>query len=136
MVETVVVSVDAETHLRSITSQSLAAARTGRSQLVPSSRILAVANAFVMLGLLGESVAEGILDEHLKALESRGIERKGWDLDLIEGSSHGYWEARTGQRNDVPNMPLSAVPARIRCPTSFADVYIDLVTLTSSELRL
>jgi hypothetical protein len=96
--------------------------------------VLAVVCAFVMLGLLSESLAEALLEEHRAKLESQGRNPKG-ELSLRDGV-HGYWDARVAKPDHLANTPLSVVASRLRCPTSTDDVYIDWVTLTPSKLRL
>lgn len=65
--------VDPEGCLRSLTAEALLCAHAGRELFPVSLGVMAVANAFVMLGLLPESAAEAILAEHRSALERQGF---------------------------------------------------------------
>lgn len=64
--------------------------------------VMAVANAFVMLGLLPEPLAEAILAEHRSAHRS-ALERQGfgdsWGVTkgelTVRPGAHGYWQSRT-----------------------------------------
>jgi hypothetical protein len=65
-------SVDPEDCLRSLAAEALRWAR--HRPLFPDSlRLMAVANAFVMLGLLPEPRAEAVLADHQSALEGMGL---------------------------------------------------------------
>ncbi len=58
--------------LRSLAAEALL--RAPRRPLFPDSlRLMAVANAFVMLGLLPEQRAEAVLADHKSALERMGL---------------------------------------------------------------
>jgi hypothetical protein len=65
--------VDPEDCLRSLAAEALRWAR--HRPLFPDSLgLMAVANAFVMLGLLPEPRAEAVLADHQSALEGMGLE--------------------------------------------------------------
>ena len=57
--------------LRSLTAGALSRAHPDRPLFPVSLGLMAVANAFVMLGLLPEPLAEDILAEHRRALERK-----------------------------------------------------------------
>lgn len=65
--------VDPESCLRSLTAEALLWAHPQRPLFPVSLGVMAVANAFVMLGLLPEPLAEAILAEHRSALERQGF---------------------------------------------------------------
>ena len=59
--------------LRSLAAKALLWAHPDRPLFPDSLRLMAVANAFVMLGLLPEPRAEAVLAEHRSALEREGF---------------------------------------------------------------
>ncbi len=126
---------DPESHLRLLTGEALEDAVLGRPLAPVSIGLQAVANAFVMLGLLPENRAEAILAEHKSALEGNGFEIRGFELTVRPGA-HGYWGSRVAGSDDLAHIPLSAAAGRVRCPLDSADVYPDWVTLTPAGLRL
>ena len=65
--------VDPEGALRSLTAEALLWAHAGRPLFPVSLGVMAVANAFVMLGLLPEPLAEAVLAEHRSAMEHQGL---------------------------------------------------------------
>ena|SRR5216684_1415401 len=79
---------DPESHLRLLTGEALEDAVLGRPLAPVSIGLQAVANAFVMLGLLPENRAEAILAEHKSALEGNGFEIRGFELTVRPGA-HG-----------------------------------------------
>jgi hypothetical protein len=76
---------DPESHLRWLTSEALGDAVSG-GRLAPASiGLRAVANAFVISGLLPEARAETILAEHKSALEACGFKIRGFEPDGVAG---------------------------------------------------
>ena len=65
--------VDPEGCLRSLTAEALRWAHPDRPLFPVSLGVMAVANAFVMLGLLPEPRAEAVLADHKSALERTSI---------------------------------------------------------------
>jgi hypothetical protein len=65
--------VNSEGCLRSLTAEALLLAQPQGPLFPVSLGVMAVANAFVMLGLLPEPLAEAILAEHRSALERQGF---------------------------------------------------------------
>lgn len=144
------VAMSAETYMRRLMTRcSALAAPLARShaseeneryhespQRVAGTSVLAVANAFAVLGLLSEESAEALMQEHKVALESMGVQRRGYDLDFGDASARGFWKARVGRRDGLSRMPLRAVPARLclRIPTG--DFYVDWLTQTTGGIRL
>ncbi|HLQ55277.1 MAG TPA: hypothetical protein VK162_13535 [Streptosporangiaceae bacterium] len=130
---------DPEGHLRSLTAEALTRASPGRPLLPVSLSVQAVANAFVMLGLLPEPRAEEILAQHRLALESKGFDNV-WGVTkgelTVRPGAHGYWDARVAGHEDLVRVPLSVAASRVHCPADMADVYIEWVTLSPAGLRL
>jgi hypothetical protein len=98
----------------------------------------AVANAFMMLGLLPEARAEEILAEHRSVLAAAGFEmRAGRPGELtVRPGAHSYWDARTADPDGLANAPLSVAAETVHCPTSAIDVYFTWATLTRASVRL
>jgi hypothetical protein len=88
--------VDPEGCLRSLTAEALWWAHPGRPLFPVSLGVMAVANAFVMLGLLPEPVAEAILAEHRSELERQGLGDR-WGVTegelTVRPGAHGYWQS-------------------------------------------
>lgn len=132
-------SVDPEDCLRSLTAEALVRADRGGPVLRVSLGLMAVANAFVMLGLLPEGRAEAILAEHRLALERKGFQNL-WGVTegelTMRPGAHGYWDARTAGSAGLREVPLSVAAAGILCPTSAVDVRFEWVKLTAAGLRM
>jgi hypothetical protein len=130
---------DPEACLRSLTAEALLRAHPGRSLFPVSLGLQAVANAFVMLGLLPVPRAEEILAGHRLALERNGFGNV-WgvvrgELSVRPGA-HEYWESRTAGAGALRDVPLSVAAAGVQCPTSVAEVCFEWVKLTSAGLKL
>jgi len=125
--------------LRSLTAEALLWAHPERPLLPRSYGLQAVANAFVMLGLLPEATAEAILSGHRSALESKGF---GTSWGVVKGEltvrpgAHGFWESRNAGAGGLRDVPLAVAPAGVRCPTSVADVCFEWVKLTPVRWEL
>jgi hypothetical protein len=89
--------VEPEDCLRSLTETALRRARQGQSLFPVSLGLMAVANAFVMLGLLPEPRAEEILAAHRAALEQEGFGNV-WGVTqgelTVRPGAHEYWQSR------------------------------------------
>jgi hypothetical protein len=89
--------VEPEDCLRSLTDQALQGAHPGTSLFPVSLGLMAVANAFVMLGLLPEPRAEEILAAHRAALEHKGFGNV-WGVTkgelTVRPGAHEYWQSR------------------------------------------
>jgi hypothetical protein len=100
---------------------------------------MAVANAFVMLGLVPEPRAEEVLAEHRRALERKGFGNV-WGVTrgelTVRPGAHEYWESRMAGPAGLRETPLSVAAAGVHCPTSVADVCFEWVKLTPSGLQL
>jgi hypothetical protein len=130
---------DPEGWLRSLTAEALLRADPDGPLLPVSLALQAVANAFVMLGLLPESRAEAILAAHRRALERKGFGNV-WGVVrgelTVRPGAHGYWESRTAGPAGLRDVPLSVAAAGVRCPTSAAEVCFEWLKLTSAGLKL
>ena len=131
--------VDPESCLRSLTAEALLWARPGGPLFPVSLGVMAVANAFVMLGLLPEPLAEAILAEHRSALEREGFGNL-WGVTkgelTVRPGAHGYWQSRTDGPAGLREVPALVAAAGVRCPTSVAEVCFEWVKLTSAGLRV
>ncbi len=130
---------DPENCLRSLAAEALLRAAPGEALLPVSLGLQAVANAFVMLGLLPEARAEAILAEHRSALERKGFGNV-WGVTkgelTVRPGAHEYWESRIAGPAGLREVPLSVAAAGVHCPTSVADVCFEWVKLTSAGLHV
>jgi len=131
--------VDPESCLRSLTAEALLWAHPDRPLFAVSLGVMAVANAFVMLGLLPEPLAETILAEHRSALERQGF-GDNWGVTTgeltVRPGAHGYWQSRNAGPADLREAPVLVAAAGVRCPNPAAEVCFEWVKLTSTELRV
>ena len=124
--------------LRSLAAEALLWA-PHRPLFPESLGLMAVANAFVMLGLLPEPRAEAVLADHKSALEREGFGNvwgvtKG-ELTVWPGA-HEYWQSRMAGPGGLREVPLLAAAAGVCCPTSVAEVCFEWVKLTSTGWQL
>lgn len=88
---------DPEECLRSLSAEALVRAHPDQPLFPGSLGLMAVANAFVMLGLLAEAQAEAILTEHRLALEGKGFDNT-WGVTAgeltVRPGAHEYWPSR------------------------------------------
>ena len=88
-----------EDFLRSLAAEALRWAHPDRPLFPVSLGLMAVANAFVMLGLLPEPRAEATLADHKSALEREGLGNT-WGVTkgelTVRPGAHEYWESREG----------------------------------------
>lgn len=130
---------DPEGFLRSLTADALEHARAGSGLMPASLSIQAVANAFVMLGLLSEQRAEQVLGDHKAALEREGFPQ-AWGVTTgeltVRPGAHGYWAARTAGQEQLTEIPLSVAADRVRCPVSFADLLFTWIKVTPAAIRM
>jgi hypothetical protein len=128
-----------EACLRSLTAEVLLRAERDRPLFPLSLGLMAVANAFVMLGLLQEPQAEAILADLRLALERKGF-RNVWGATSGElttrPGAHEYWQSRIAGPARLREVPLSVAAAGVQCPTAVADVCFEWVKLTAAGLRL
>jgi hypothetical protein len=126
---------DPEDCLRSLTAEGLLWAHPERPLFPSSLGLMAVANAYVMLGLLPEPLAEAILAEHRTALERKGF-GNSWGITkgelTVRPGAHEYWQSRTAGPVGLREVPVLVAAAGVRCPTSIAEVCFEWVKLTST----
>jgi hypothetical protein len=127
---------DPEAYLRALTAP-LASAREGSPLPVVRFSLEAVANAFVMLGLLPEARAEEILAAQRPVLEAAGF-RVGLEigeLSLRDGA-HGFQEARAASADSLRRIPLAVAAGPVRCRLRGHDLTITSATLTPEGISL
>ena len=126
---------DPEGCLRSLTAEALWWAHPQRPLFPVSLGVMAVANAFVMLGLLPEPLAEAILDEHRSELERQGF-GDSWGVTegelTVRPGAHGYWQSRMAGPAGLREVPMVVSAAGMRCPNPVAEVCFEWVKLTST----
>ena len=131
--------VNPEDCLRSLAADALLRAHPDRPLFPDSLRLMAVANAFVMLGLLPEPRAEAVLAEHRSALEREGF-GDVWGVTegelTVRPGADGYWQSRMAGPGGLREVPLLVAVAGVCCPTSVAEVCFEWVKLTSTGWRL
>ena len=127
---------DPEAFLRAMVAP-LSRARPGQPLPgVPFSRE-AVANAFVMLGLLPGARAEEILGQYRPELEAKGF-RLGvltGELSVAPGAL-GYHEARAASRADLTGIPLAVAAGPVPIAFGGTDLVLTLATLTPGGVKL
>jgi hypothetical protein len=127
---------DPEAFLRAMVAP-LSRARRGRPLPgVPFSRE-AVANAFVMLGLLPGARAEEILGQYRPELEAEGF-RLGvltGELSVVPGAL-GYHEARAASRADLAGFPLAVAAGPVPIGFGGTELVLTLATLTPAGVKL
>ena len=127
---------DPEAFLRAMVAP-LSRARPGQPLPgVPFSRE-AVANAFVMLGLLPGARAEEILGQYRPELEAKGF-RLGvltGELSVVLGAL-GYHEARAASRAGLTGIPLAVAAGPVPIAFGGRDLVLTSVTLTPGGVKL
>jgi hypothetical protein len=127
---------DPEAFLRAMVAP-LSRARRGRPLPgVPFSRE-AVANTFVMLGLLPGARAEEILGQYRPDLEAEGF-RFGvltGELSVVPGAL-GYHEARAASRADLTGFPLAVAAGSVPIGFGGTELVLTLATLTPGGVKL
>lgn len=130
---------DAEDCLRSLTADALMEAHPDRPLFPVSLGLMAVANAFVMLGLLPLPEAEAILAEHRLALERRGFGNV-WGVTkgelTVRPGAHEYWQSRAAGPGTLREVPLVVAAAGVCCRAPAAEVCFEWVKLTPAGLQL
>jgi hypothetical protein len=110
---------DAEAFLRAMVAPLSTARRGAPLPGVPFSRE-AVANAFVMLGLLPEALAEEILAQYRPPLKAEGFEIGVLTGELsVRPGAHGYHDAlAAGPPARMPGAAAAAAPAGVATGTA------------------
>ena len=110
---------DPEALLRAMVAPLSRARRDEPLPGVPFSRE-AVANAFVMLGLLPEARAEEILAEYRPELEAKGFRLGVLTGELsVRPGAHGYQDALAASRDDLTGIPLAVAVGPV--PIAFGE---------------
>src|ERR1022692_4947159 len=104
-----------EAYLRGLTAP-LASAREGSPLPVTRFSVEAVANAFVMLGLLPAARAEEILAAQRPVLEAAGF-RVGLEIGelSVPSDARAFQEARATGANSPRRTPLAVAAGPVRC---------------------
>jgi hypothetical protein len=112
----------------------LGGARPGRSLPGVPFGPEAVANAFVMLGLLPEARAEEILAGYRADLEARGFRFGVLTGELsIRPGAYGYQDAQAASRADLTGIPLAVTAGPVPLPVPAGSTAREL-TLTGATL--
>lgn len=127
---------DAEDFLRALAAPLKAARRGEPLPGTPFGRE-AVANAFVMLGLLPEPLAEEILSDYKPGLEAEGFRIGTLTGELsVRPGAYGFQDARAGGRDELTRIPLAAAAGPVPLALDGVDVRVTWVTLTPGGARL
>ena len=127
---------DPEAFLRAMLVPLSAARRGEPLPGVPFSRE-AVANAFVMLGLLPSERAEEILAEYRPELEAKGFRMGVLTGELsVRPGAHGYHEARAADPDRLIRIPLAFAPGPVPIAIEGLDLNLTWATLTPSGVWL
>jgi hypothetical protein len=91
----------------------------------------AVANAFVMLGLLPEARAEEILAEHRSRLQTMGFQLGVLTGELsVRPGAYGFQDAQTVSRDSLTRIPLAVAAGPVALPMPGMDLNLTWATLT------
>ena len=127
---------DPEAYLRALTAP-LASAREGSPLPVVRFSLEAVANAFVMLGLLPEARAEQILAAQRPVLEAAGF-RVGLEIGelSLRHGARGFQSARAASAASLRRIPLAVAAGPVRGRLGGHDLTITSATLTPEGISL
>jgi hypothetical protein len=127
---------DPETYLRAIAAP-LARVRKGSPYPVARLSLEAVANAFVVLGLLPAARAEEIFIAQQPVLEAAGfrVGREIGDLSVNPGT-RTFQEARAAVLDSPRQIPLAVAAGPVRCRLRRHELAITYATLTPEGIRL
>src|SRR6476661_8777668 len=97
----------------------------------------AVANAFVMLGLLSEARAEEILAEYRPELEAKGFRVGVLTGELsVRPGAYGYQDALAANRADLTGIPLAVATGTLTVAFGGTDLAVTSATLTPGGVKL
>ena len=127
---------DPEAYLRALTAPQ-ASAREGSPLPAVRFRLEAVANAFVMLGLLPAARAEEILAAQRPVLEAAGF-RVGLEIGELSVSlgARGFQQARAASADGLQRIPLAVAAGPVRFPLRGHNLVITSATLTPEGIWL
>jgi hypothetical protein len=127
-----------EAYLRALAAP-LAQGQEGSPLPVARFSLDAVANAFVILGLLPAARAEEILTEQRPALQAAGIRllvgRRIGELSVTRGA-HVLQEARAAAPGGLRRIPLASGAGPVRCQLRSHDLTIASATLTPEGISV
>src|SRR5689334_3709930 len=127
---------DPEVLLRAMVAPLSMARRGEPLPGVPFSRE-AVANAFVMLGLLPEARAEEILAEYRPELEAKGFRFGVLTGELsVQPGALGYQAAAAMSRADLSGIPLAVATGPVTVPFGGTELVVTWATLTPGGVKL
>jgi hypothetical protein len=127
---------DPEAFLRELAAPLSEARRGEPLPGIPFSRE-AVANAFVMLGLLREQRAEEILAEHRPALEAKGFRFGVLTGELsVRPGAHGFQDAQEASRDSLAQIPLAVTAGPVPIPLGGMDLTLTWAVLTAGGVKL
>jgi hypothetical protein len=127
---------DPEAFLRAMLAPLSAARRGEPLPGVPFS-VEAVANAFVMLGLLPEPRAEEILAERRAELEAKGFRFGVLTGELsVRPGPHGFQDAQAAGRDSLTQIPLAVAVEPVPIPLAGVELTLTWATLTPGGVRL
>jgi hypothetical protein len=129
-------SEDPEAFLRAMMAPLSAAQRGEPLPGVPFSHE-AVANAFVMLGLLPEPRAEEILAEHRTGLEAKGFRFGVLTGELsVRPGAHGFQDAQAVGQDSLTRIPLAVATQTMPIALGGMELSLTWATLTPGGMRL
>jgi hypothetical protein len=115
----------------------LAAARRGEPLPGVPFSWEAVANAFVMLGLLPEPRAEAILAEHRTALEAQGFRFGVLTGEMsVRPGAHGFQDAQEEARDSLSRIPLAVTAETVPIALDGLELSFTWATLIPAGVRL
>ena len=127
---------DPEALLRAMVAPLSRARRDEPLPGVPFS-LEAVANAFVMLGLLPERRAEQILAELRAELEAKGFRFGVLTGELsVSPGAHGFQDAQAVRRDSLTRIPLAVAAEPVPISLGGAELTVTWATLTPGGVRL
>jgi hypothetical protein len=129
---TVGVDTAAEVHLRLLAQQTLGRARPADEFLAASLGLHAVANAYVMLGLLDEPTADEVLTATREAQAVRGLRTHGLS---VRSGAHDYWQLRSRGRDGLSWTPRAVVASRLQLSLAAADLQFEWLRVSHGGVR-
>ena len=127
---------DPEAFLRELAAPLSEARQGGPLPGIPFSPE-AVANAFVMLGLLPEQRAEEILAEHRLALEAKGFRFGVLTGELsVRSGAHGFQDAQEASQESLAQIPLAVAAGPVPLPVGGVDLTLEWAVLTRGGVKL